>query len=79
MFYSTSCSCFVRVICAIINRYNVGIVGEYKVFSILGVLLVLIAASPVSAKCPYDYNCLDNPYGAGNPYSGEEFYVVSSE
>jgi len=21
------------------------------------------------ALCPYDLNCLDNPYGAGNPYS----------
>ena len=23
------------------------------------------------AVCPYDLNCLDNPYGAGNPYKSD--------
>lgn len=27
-----------------------------------------IASLPAWAICPYDYNCLNNPYGAGNPY-----------
>ncbi|MEI8574552.1 hypothetical protein J0667_21675 [Methylomonas sp. WH-1] len=25
----------------------------------------------VSAECPYDPNCLDNPYGAGSPYKSD--------
>lgn len=24
-----------------------------------------------SAACPFDPNCLNNPYGAGSPYSSE--------
>lgn len=28
-------------------------------------------ASPALAVCPYDYNCLDNPYGAGSPYKSD--------
>lgn len=31
-------------------------------------LLLPIGAS---AMCPYDANCLDNPYGAGNPYKSD--------
>ncbi len=23
------------------------------------------------ASCPYDQNCIDNPYGAGNPYASD--------
>lgn len=30
----------------------------------------LIAAGPALAACPYDENCLDNPYGAGSRYGG---------
>lgn len=29
---------------------------------------VLFTTSPAVAACPYDYNCLDNPFGAGSPY-----------
>ena len=31
-------------------------------------LLVLGASTPTWAACPYDYNCLNNPYGAGSPF-----------
>ena len=34
----------------------------------LAIILVTATAAPAHAICPYDYNCLDNPYGAGNPY-----------
>lgn len=35
------------------------------------ILVALALAVPGSAlaMCPYDYNCLDNPYGAGSPYA----------
>ena len=36
-------------------------------------------ATPALAVCPYDYNCLDNPYGAGNPYNGGTLYVVPGQ
>jgi hypothetical protein len=29
----------------------------------------LLATSSAFAACPYDYNCLNNPYGAGSPYA----------
>lgn len=32
------------------------------------VIMSLIMSSTVFAICPYDSNCLNNPYGAGNPY-----------
>lgn len=31
--------------------------------------LLLIYSSASFAACPYDYNCLNNPYGAGSPYA----------
>jgi hypothetical protein len=34
--------------------------------AILTALLML--GSRCMAACPYDYNCLNNPYGAGSPY-----------
>jgi hypothetical protein len=37
--------------------------------ALLTLALLLLALSPAKATCPYDYNCLDNPYGAGNPYA----------
>lgn len=33
--------------------------------------LVLSASIPAAAVCPYDANCLNNPYGAGNPYKSD--------
>src|SRR5262249_11067263 len=30
--------------------------------------LVAIYCAPAHAVCPYDYNCLNNPYGAGSPF-----------
>ncbi len=29
----------------------------------------LLLISSAQAACPYDYNCLNNPYGAGSPYA----------
>ena len=34
--------------------------------TLLGILVCL--APPALAICPYDTNCLNNPYGAGSPY-----------
>ncbi len=35
---------------------------------IISFLLVLGFPGIVLALCPYDPNCIDNPYGAGSPY-----------
>ena len=35
--------------------------------AILALVLAVVAA-PALAACPYDPNCLNNPYGAGSPY-----------
>lgn len=32
-------------------------------------IIGLSLSSAVYAACPYDANCLDNPYGAGSPYA----------
>ncbi|SEE29182.1 hypothetical protein SAMN05444161_5343 [Rhizobiales bacterium GAS191] len=32
-------------------------------------LSVLLLSRPAFATCPYDPNCLNNPYGAGSPYA----------
>ena len=32
-------------------------------------LVGVLFASSALAKCPYDPSCLNNPYGAGNPYA----------
>jgi hypothetical protein len=31
-------------------------------------VFVLVVTSVAFAECPYDPNCLNNPYGAGSPY-----------
>ncbi len=35
------------------------------------VLSSLISAQTAVAVCPYDPNCLNNPYGAGSPYKAD--------
>jgi hypothetical protein len=45
---------------------------------LLTVLIVTAITSSAQAVCPYDSNCLDNPCGAGNPYSNQQIYVVPS-
>lgn len=35
----------------------------------LCLLASILVASPALATCPYDPNCIDNPYGAGSPYA----------
>ena len=32
------------------------------------VFFLLLSMGPTHAVCPYDPDCLDNPYGAGSPY-----------
>jgi hypothetical protein len=32
-------------------------------------LVLLLKATPAMAVCPYDFDCLNNPYGAGSPYA----------
>jgi len=34
---------------------------------ILTIAIIFIANIAV-ARCPYDYNCINNPYGVGSPY-----------
>ena len=36
-------------------------------------IAILLSFTPYSsfAVCPYDLNCLDNPYGAGSPYKSD--------
>ena len=42
-------------------------------------LLLCLTLTPLAqAACPYDPDCLNNPYGAGNPYSNNKIYVVPS-
>jgi hypothetical protein len=31
-------------------------------------VIAALACDPALAICPYDLNCLNNPYGAGSPY-----------
>jgi len=40
-----------------------------KKYSVL--FLSLIIPAVAFAACPYDLNCLDNPYGAGSPYKSD--------
>lgn len=37
----------------------------------LFILLILAIPSLSFAVCPYDLNCLNNPYGAGSPYKSD--------
>jgi hypothetical protein len=39
----------------------------------------LLAASGAAARCPYDPDCLDNPYGAGSPYKADGLMNPYSE
>ena len=34
-------------------------------------LIFALVGSSSFAACPYDYYCLDNPYGAGSPYKAD--------
>jgi hypothetical protein len=42
-----------------------------RVLKICIVLAIVSSASVSLAACPYDANCLDNPYGAGSPYKAD--------
>ncbi len=37
----------------------------------LSVIIMTILTGAASAACPYDINCLNNPYGGGNPYKAD--------
>ena len=34
-------------------------------------IFAIIASTSASAICPYDANCINNPYGAGSPYKSD--------
>src|SRR5262249_23091644 len=36
--------------------------------TLLPALFVLVTTTAALAVCPYDWQCLNNPYGAGSPY-----------
>ncbi|MCG5235300.1 hypothetical protein [Xanthobacter oligotrophicus] len=36
--------------------------------TIIASIVLLLSASAAGAVCPFDPNCLNNPYGAGSPY-----------
>ena len=40
-------------------------------FRIILATLLILSVSEVYAACPYDPNCLNNPYGAGSPYKAD--------
>jgi len=40
-----------------------------RLFSVI--VLSLLIPAVAFAACPYDYNCLDNKYGAGSPYKSD--------
>ena len=45
-------------------------VTKMKTAMIAGILAIasFALAGPAFGICPYDLNCINNPYGAGNPY-----------
>lgn len=47
----------------------------------IAVALLMLAAcnNDALAVCPYSPDSINNPYGAGNPYSSETFVVVPSK
>ncbi len=47
-------------------------------FRIVLTALFILFATQACAVCPYDPDCIDNPYGAGSPYSNQKIYVVPS-
>ena len=49
---------------------HVGVGSMLRLLSICSTLLCFMAL-PAYAVCPYDENCLDNPYGAGSPYKSD--------
>lgn len=67
---------------------------SFKLLLIVVGMFMDLGSSEAIAGCPYDPDCIDNPYGrygspyspdsinnpygAGNPYSNEEFYIVPS-
>ena len=47
-----------------------------KMHLVLAAPLAAFAGVPAAqAACPYDLNCLFNPYGAGNPYNKQPVWV----
>ena len=44
-----------------------------KTAMIAGILVFtsFVFAGPAFGICPYDINCINNPYGAGNPYKAD--------
>jgi hypothetical protein len=41
--------------------------------------LFVLVTGPAMAVCPYDPECLDNPYGAGSPYKSDGLMNPYSE
>jgi hypothetical protein len=52
---------------------------EAAMKNILALLAIAALPALANAACPYDPNCLTNPYGAGSPYSSTPIYVVPEE
>ena len=50
---------------------------KMKYISVIAVIIMF--PSFAYAACPYDYDCLDNPYGAGNPYKSDGLMNPYSE
>ena len=48
-------------------------VTKMKTAMIAGILAITLfaLAGPAFGICPYDLNCINNPYGAGNPYKAD--------
>ncbi len=50
-----------------------------KAVKIAVVCAALSNAGPALARCPYDPDCIDNPYGAGSPYKADGLMNPYSE
>ena len=44
------------------------LIGATVALCLLLLVGAFAAAQPAYALCPYDQDCLNNPYGAGSPY-----------
>ena len=42
-----------------------------RTWALVALLTASLVPGTASAVCPYDTNCLNNPYGAGNPYKSD--------
>jgi len=55
----------------VVWRTALKFINESNSMRYLILLISALVGSSSFAACPYDPNCLDNPYGAGSPYKAD--------